>query len=238
MLRNERRKVIAALMALLMLAVFSAYAETNASSLDVLEKHMQENFTGAIYSEFLAACNEQRGEAFAREKALYYSSYYPDNADIAWGILMYCDPFSEPAQIIKAGAAILRDFDLPAYNEDMSVKPHESDVSYCTSVYTTCAYAYYQLGDEENLVMAGDWVLSYAGYNERQFSSALSVADYVTLHFIHNSNDEKALYYAKQVESLFSKYGDQYPKTIEKFMPEYEITFVPLLEKFVQSQEQ
>ena len=152
-------------------------------------------------------------------------------------MLKYCDPFSEPERIIEAGETMLRTCDLPVYSLDMEIKPDEHEVGYYTLAYVTCAYAYYQVGDEEKLVGAGDWVISYAGYNEEQFINALSVADFVTGHFIRKGNDEKALFYARQVEALLSEFGDQYPVIVEKFMPVYEITFIPLLEKYAQSQE-
>ena len=237
MFRYDRLKGLTILLALLMVVVFSAVAETDTSSLDELEKYTRANFNRYTYMDFLTACNEQKGWDFAREKAIYYHDNYPDNPDIAWGVLMYCDPFSEPERIIEAGKTILLDHNLPAYAKDMLSKPHESDVGYFSEVYTTCAYAYFQLGDEENLVRVGDWVLSYGGYNEEQFINALSVADFVTGHFIRKGNDEKALFYARQVEALLSEFGDQYPVIVEKFMPVYEITFIPLLEKYAQGQE-
>ena len=242
MLRNSRWKVLAALMVLLMLAVFSACAGTNASSLDDMEKYMQENFSSITYKQFLAACKAQKGEDFAREKAIYYYSFYPDNIDIAWGVLRYCDPFSEPERIIEAGATILRDYDLPAYSEDMPKKPHEADVGYCSGVYMAYVYAYYQLGDEEQMVKAADWLVSYAEYegymDESQLRTTLSACNSVTYYFVQHGRDEKALPYAKKVEDLLNKYSEQYPDALEKFLPEYEIIFAPLLEKYAQEQGQ
>jgi hypothetical protein len=238
MLSHDRRKLFVVLIALLLLIVFSAYAEPTTSTLEELEKYTQENFNRFTYNDFLWACYDQKGWDYTREKVLYYYSLYPDNPDIAEGVLMYCDPFSEPERIIEAGETMLRTCDLPVYSEDMEIKPDEYEVGYYSSAYVTCAYAYYQVGDEEKLVDAGDWVISYAGYNEEQFRYSLSVADYVTLHFIHNNDEVKALSYARQVESLLSKYGDQYSTIVEQFLPEYEITFVPILEKYAQSQGQ
>ena len=37
---------------------------------------------------------------------------------------------------------------------------------------------------------------------------------------------------------FLKEFGNEYPETIEWFMPEYEITFIPLLEKYAQSQGQ
>ena len=234
MVRNAGWRILSLLIVLVMSVAFSAIAETNASSLTDLEKQMRKDFNRYTYMEFLEACDEQMGRDFARDKAVEYYSIYPDSPDIAWGVMIYCNPFSEPERIIEAGTTILLDCDLPAYTEDMLKKPHESVVLHCTSVYINFVYAYYQLDDEEKLVSAGDWVLSYAGYNEEQFISALSAGDYVTGYFTQNNNEEKALYYARQVESLLSKYGDQYPTIVKKFMPEYKITFVPILEKYAQ----
>ena len=237
MFRYDRLKGLTILLALLMVVVFSAVAETDTSSLDELEKYTRANFNRYTYMDFLTACNEQKGWDFAREKAIYYHDNYPDNPDIAEGVLVYCDPFSEPERIIEAGETMLRTCDLPVYSLNMEIKPDEHEVGYYTLAYVTCAYAYYQVGDEEKLVGAGDWVISYAGYNVEQFMSALSVADFVTGYFVQNNDEEKALYYARQVEALLSEFGDRYPKIVEKFMPVYEITFIPILEKYAQSQE-
>ena len=237
MLRINWLKALAVALTLMMVTGFSACAESTASKVEELEKKLCENLNYFTFSYFLSDCYDLGGEELAREKAIYYASLFPDEPDIVWGIIFYCDPVTEPDRIIKAASTILRAYDLPAYSEDMSKKPYIDHLTTCSSAHLVSVYAYYQLGDEANLVTNVDWLLSYVGYNEDQFLNALSAADYATCYFTEKGNDEKALYYARQVEAIISKYGDQYPEWVEKFSPEYEVAIAPVLEKYAQTNE-
>ena len=240
MLRINWFKALAVALTLMMVTAFSACAESIASKVEELEKKLCKNLNYFTFSYFLSDCYDLGGEELAREKAIYYASLFPDEPDIVWGIIIYCNPVTEPDRIIEAASTMLRAYDLPAYREDMPEKPHPNDLSRCASAHLVCVYAYYQLGDEANFVTNVDWLLSYAGYakyHEAQFSGAVSAADYATGYFTEIGNDEKALYYARQVEAIISKYGDQYPELVEKFSPEYEVTIAPVLEKYAHTNE-
>lgn len=206
----------------LMLSPLVVLAETSASQ--SVEPEVTPRIINSLEGlmDYFAECEKAYGRAFAVQEAESVLNRFPDEYYYNLAVLSYFDPRVETELILAAGERIIRRRNIPAYPDGA-----DQDFMSCASAYGQCLTAYYNLGNEKELLRCADWLMSYVGVDDSCFGSAIAACGTLVGYYDEQGDEEKTVYYAKRLESMLNTYGKQYPHREEVIKTVYQMCVAP-----------